>query len=112
MSKTVRIDIIGAEGTPMRVLLTPAGELNPNFGLPATDENHDIVEFFDLRYPHTPDGQFTGGRYRLDTLTDDHDPRHGLTLDLGSPSWRVTADTLALVLKWADYHMSSGAFRT
>ena len=111
-----RMDILGCEGTPMRVLFIPAGEQNPNFPA-AINRGHDIVEFFDLRHMHTPDGQFTGGRYCLDTLMDDDkwirgkQPERGLCLYGSEPSWQITPETLGLVLNWADYHISRGVYQ-
>lgn len=56
-----------------------------------------LVEFFDKRYMHTPFGQFTGGRYYLETVIDVIKERRGLCLDGGIPEWSVDADSMQLV---------------
>jgi hypothetical protein len=97
-----RIDINGIAG-PMRAVFVPAGEKCPNH-----DDSHnkeDLLEFYDGRYPHTPDGQFIS-RYYLSTLRKDHELINMRGLDLwgGIDDWKIDARTVKLVLDWAAYH--------
>lgn len=57
MAEIQRMDLRG-----FRVLYIPKGVVNPNYPA-ATCKEKDMIEFYDNKYPHTPDGQFTGGRY-------------------------------------------------
>lgn len=57
------------------------------------------VEFFDTRYPHTEFGQFTGGRYYLDTLVDGGNTG-GLCLDGGTPAWSIDKAAMDIVRAW------------
>jgi hypothetical protein len=101
---TKHIDITGALGTPMRVLLIPAGEPYPNHpGVEPAKE--DLVEFYDGRYPHTPDGQFIS-RYYSSTLLNSHTgvPTGGLDLMGYEPAWKIDGRTMKLVLDWVSYH--------
>lgn len=97
-----RIDIIGVHGTPMRVLLIPIHEVSPNFAVAATE---DLVEFYDGRYPHTPDGQFIT-RYYASTLQNNHTgiPVGGLDLMGYESSWKVDGRTMKMILDWIAYH--------
>ena len=100
-----RIDIQGSTGSPMRVLLIPAGEACSNhLHLGVDPSEADLVEFYDGRYPHTPDGQFIS-RYYASTLLEDP---HTVGLDLMGyePSWKVDGKTMKLVLNWITYHQS------
>ena len=99
-----RIDIFGALGTPMRAVLIPAGEAYPNHpNVPPAKE--DLVEFYDGRYPHTPDGQFIS-RYYTSTLMESHAgiPTGGLDLMGYVPTWKIDGRTLRMVLDWVAYH--------
>lgn len=67
------------------------------------EEDRPGVEFYDTRYPHTEFGQFTGGRYYVDTILgrDGWGPyRGGLDLDGGIPAWRVDAESMTIVRAW------------
>lgn len=59
-----------------------------------------LVEFFDKRYMHTPFGQFTGGRYHLETMANAIKKKGGLLLDGGIPEWAVDAASMQLVGKF------------
>lgn len=96
-----RIDILSHTGHPMRAVLVPAGEALPNHPK-AKIEDKALIEFYDSRYPHTPDGQFVS-RYYLETLQR-NDRRVGLILEGGIEDWRIDAETQAIVLDWAEYH--------
>ena len=100
-----RIDILGINGVPFRAVLVPAGEPSPNHNN-SCDE--DVIEFYDRRYSHTPDGQFIA-RYYLSTLMQDHDlivdcNMRGLDLMGKIESWKSDARTVKMVLDWAAYH--------
>ena len=97
-----RIDITGVQGTPMRAVLIPAHETSPNFAVTATE---DLIEFYDGRYPHTPDGQFITRYYVLTLL--EHDKGHAITgLDMMGyePAWKIDGRAMRLVLDWIAYH--------
>jgi hypothetical protein len=87
-------------GTEFRVVFIPKGETPENYPAAQNDE-HDIVEFYDRDYPHTPDGQFTGGRYRASTLLDKEEC-YGLDLCGQEPKWKVPAKNMALALDWLE----------
>lgn len=91
-----RLDVHAANGIPFRVVYVPPGQPSLNFPRLDADER-DLVEFYDLRYPHTPDGQFTGGRYYVDTLLD---ADGGLILDGGVPDWVVDWPNMQVVRGW------------
>jgi hypothetical protein len=96
-----RIDILSHTSNPMRVILVPAGEPIPNHpGVKIEDKA--LIEFYDSRYPHTPDGQFIT-RYYLETLQNNN-RNAGLILDGGVDDWRIDARTQNMVLDWAAYH--------
>lgn len=99
-----RIDITGIQGTPMRVLLVPAEEVRPNHP-DAKPAKEGLVEFYDGRYSHTPDGQFITCYY-ASTLKDSNAgiPIGGLDLHGGEPSWKIDGRTMRLVLDWIAYH--------
>jgi hypothetical protein len=62
------------------------------------EETRPMVEFYDMRYPHTELGQFVS-RYYADTLLN-HGFRRGLDLDSGEPDWSVDGDAIVLVMRW------------
>ena len=99
-----RIDITGVQGTPMRALLVPADEVRPNHP-DATPAKEALVEFYDGRYPHTPDGQFITCYY-ISTLINNTPTVGGLDLHGGEPSWKIDGRTMRLVLDWIAYHQS------
>lgn len=106
-----RIDILGVTGTPMRVLLVPAGEQRPNHP-DAKVVNEALVEFYDGRYNHTPDGQFIA-EYYVSTVLKDNASLRNFGLDLmgytisfpGLPEWKINARTVGMVYDWLVYHV-------
>lgn len=67
------------------------------------EEDRPGVEFYDTRYPHTEFGQFTGGRYYVDTILGRDGwgaGIGGLDLDGGIPAWRVDAESMTIVRAW------------
>lgn len=55
------------------------------------------VEFYDTRYQHTIFGQFTGGRYYVDTLLGGVG---GLCLDGGVSDWSLDSAAMDVVRAW------------
>jgi len=54
-----------------------------------------LVEFYDMRYPHTKFGQFVS-RYNFDTIVNDNENDYvGLNLDGGIPDWTIDKFTMA-----------------
>lgn len=85
LPKVFKMDVLAENGVPFRVCFI--------WGEKA------LVEFYDLRYDFTPNGQFTGARYYLDTLMEGN-PFSGLMLHGGVDSWRIDGDTMQLIRKW------------
>ena len=98
------IDIQGHTGIPIRALLIPANETSPNFP-DSTVAKEDTIEFYDSRYPHTPDGQFIT-RYLASTLKDSCAgiPAGGLDMMGYIEAWKLDGRAMKLVLDWIAYH--------
>lgn len=101
-----RIDIRGIKGTPMRAMLVQAGERRPNH--PTIVAEKDLIEFYDLRHMHTPDGQFIAEYFAETYMGRDKwgsRPDSGAGLDLMGyePDWKIGADTRRIVGEWYDY---------
>jgi hypothetical protein len=58
-----------------------------------TTEGKEVVEFYDVRFPHCEFGQFVSCYY-AETLLG---CRSGLDLDGGITDWKVSAEGMALV---------------
>jgi len=101
-----RIDVRGHNGTPMRVIYVQPGDKSPNYQ--AEPGRYGLVEFYDLRYPHTPDGQFIS-RYDLDTYMNGwcgdggYDCGRGLDLYGSEPDWKIGSDTHQIIGEWINY---------
>lgn len=90
---------IDLPGTEFRAVFIPKGVMCENY--PTKDDKHDIIEFYDRDFTHTPDGQFTGGRYRVETLLERQDEQPcGLCLYGGIAKWRLSAQSMTTVLDW------------
>jgi hypothetical protein len=96
--KVYRMDFVNYNGDAFRVLFIPAGVQTPHY--PAASRPEAQVEFYDLEHMHTPDGQFTGGRYYLDTLMERSDSHKGLILDGGIDKWTLNSGDMQLVMDW------------
>ncbi len=98
-----RIDILSyfKNPIPMRAVFVPAGEQPPNHQKTAPDSKN-MIEFYDSRYPHTPDGQFIT-RYYVETLREGN-KYAGLDLYGSVPDWKIDARTKEMVLDWVAYH--------
>ena len=90
---------IDLPGTCFRAVFIPKNEVHENYPGAESDE-YDIIEFYDRDYAHTPDGQFTGGRYRANTLLKHGSRYYGLDLYGGEPKWKVPVEAMNLCLDW------------
>jgi hypothetical protein len=99
------LDVAGVAGL-IRAVYIPKGQTSPNFPEKAISDS--LVEFYDLRYAHTPDGQFTGGRYYVKTLLASDSEFHGLNLNGGVEAWKIDADAYQLVKSWLQTLESGG----
>jgi len=93
---TLKLDVLNGNGITFRVVLLLDGQ---SINYPAASEltRRPLVEFYDTRYPATDDGQFTGGRYYLDTLLDG---KAGLNLAGDVPAWTLDATAMTVVRRW------------
>lgn len=100
MGEVSTLDITSALGVPFRFLFIPDDAQSPNF--PAEiDDRGALVEVYDRRYPFTPDGQFTGGRYFADDLLARPEGRP-LAMQFGDSirDWLVDVDAMIIVRSW------------
>jgi len=97
MNEIKRMDLMR-----FRVLYIPVGVEHPHF--PAVKHEKPIVEFYDMLYQHTPDGQFTGGRYYIETLLEDSERLRvtGLSLEGSIPSWVIFPTEMNNTLNWIE----------
>ena len=58
-------------------------------------ENKPKIAFYDARYPATEFGQFTAGRYYLETILE---VKRGLDLHGGIPEWTICAESMQSLL--------------
>lgn len=63
------------------------------------EKDEPVVEFYDIRYPHTNLGQFVS-RYNLSTLVKPHPYGHGLCLYGGEPEWTISDDCFGRIQDW------------
>ena len=87
-NKRIIFDLTTQEVTPFRVRLVMNGEKYGREDCLTHDKNEPLVEFFDKRYPHTPNGQFVS-RYFLETIMN---ITNGLNLDGGVSDWVVSKE--------------------
>lgn len=95
----MKLDITNTvTGVPFRVVYLPAQVTSENYPESCCVETGRArVEWYDRRYEHTPDGQFTGARYYPeDLLTTDF----GLDLAGGVPDWKINGGAMILVRQW------------
>ncbi|QIN94747.1 hypothetical protein PP460_gp055 [Streptomyces phage Muntaha] len=91
-----KMDVLAENGTAFRVVFLPFGG-SENY--PAVKETEPLVEFYDLRYSHTPDGQFTGCRTTQEDILNRH-PFRELSLQGDVPAWTVDGDTFSTIHRW------------
>lgn len=87
-------DFVSDKGISFRAVLVPApGPYR---------ESEPVVKFYDLRYMHTPNGQFTGASYFASTLMDDYErlSQTGLCLQGGVSNWDLDGYAMRTVLNW------------
>lgn len=66
-----------------------------------------MVEFYDVRYPHTQYGQFVSRYYISTILSQDSrggEYSNGLCLDGRVPAWHVSAEDMAQVVTFLKEH--------
>lgn len=97
----MKLDVRTVTGVPMRVIYLPAGM--PSMHYPAEyDPNNATtarIEWYDKRFAHTTDGQFTGGRYYLKDMLAMADGV-GLMLQTDVDAWGIDGPTMDLVKTW------------
>lgn len=95
-TKCLRLDV---PNTHFRLIFVPKGELKPNSYDEEETAKEDTVQFYDRRYPHTPDGQFITNYY-VTTLLDNRLKINGLDLYGGEPDWIVDPSSMEFILEW------------
>jgi hypothetical protein len=90
------LDVDNGHGITFRVVLLPDGQ---SVNYPAASEitRRPLVEFYDTRFPQTPDGQFVS-RYYLDTLLTGR--QTGLNLQGDVPAWSIDDAGMTVVRRW------------
>ena len=86
-------DIPTKEITPFRIRVVMSGENYGRDDCLTHEGSEPLVEFFDKRFPHTPNGQFVS-RYYLETIMNISD---GLNLDGGVDAWKVSKEGISFV---------------
>jgi hypothetical protein len=94
-----RIDLTGIQGTPIRAVFIPAGEVFP---YPHPVDDRAYIQFYDGRYSFSPDGQFIT-EYYVSTLLESPGP-NGLDLYGSEPCWKIDGPTMTLLVEWLKYH--------
>ncbi len=61
------------------------------------NQEDPLVEFYDTRYDHTPDGQFVSRYYKSTLMANNRD---GLCLQGGVPDWQIDGDALKNIKEW------------
>ena len=92
------IQVTNSKGLKFNVRLVRPGDKYGLNNCLTHNETEPMVEFYDVRYPHTTFGQFVS-RYCLSTLLERPWPG-GLDLDGGVPDWEVSAENMQTILKW------------
>ena len=94
MTYLATFPVTSAAGTPLTAIHLPPGAWA---AFPSAVSDKPMVEFYDTRYDHTIFGQFTGGRYHVETLLDG--PCQGLIM--GSDlAWTIKAMEMVRVRDW------------
>lgn len=97
-----RIDFFGIKGTPMRAVYLSQGETSPRNNMEISKEA--TIEFYDLRYPHTSEGQYISGYYAESLLEEiESIKNNGLDLMGYVDSWKIDSTACKIVLNWLDY---------
>ncbi len=72
-----------------------------------TNDKAPMVEFYDVRYPHTQYGQFVSRYYISTILSQDSrggEYSNGLCLDGRVPAWQVSAEDMAQAVTFLKEH--------
>jgi hypothetical protein len=92
-----KLDITAGNGITFRVVYLPDGQ---SVNRPAANKYNTkglpLVELYDSRYAHTPDGQFISDYYR-DTFLEGET---GINLNGGVDDWTIDAGTMATIRTW------------
>jgi hypothetical protein len=99
------MDVVAENGIPFRAVVLTDGK-SENFVTKSMGDR-SMIEFYDLRFMHTPDGQFTGGRYYLESVLDQG---RGLIFDGGVPAWQIDSRTWDTIRKWLSFLVDRGLF--
>jgi hypothetical protein len=100
--ETFRIDVLADNGIRFRAVLAPAKRDHKG-------EHTGLIEFFDMRHPHTPDGQFTGMACTVQGemgLLDRVPWSRPMLLSSTSENWRIDGQSMFVVREWANKIMS------
>jgi hypothetical protein len=87
-------------GIPFRAIHIFPNCYSPNFPFKSSQS---IIEFYDFRYKHTPDGQFIT-RYNISTLYDSSFENSGLNLNGGVPDWKVDNNAMKKIINWLKFN--------
>lgn len=101
MDSIMKMDVVTSNGIPFRVVYLPAGTPSEHYPAEMSDggETRSRVEFYDRRYDHTSDGQFTGGRYFAQDIAD-RDQGVALNLYGGEDDWTIDGTIMHLIGQW------------
>lgn len=98
MKQICKIDVVARNGVPFRVVYLPEGIDSENFPGACKEVPYLAhVEFYDRRHPHTPDGQFTGGRYFLSGVLLNQE---GINLYGGVADWIIDERAMKVIHAW------------
>jgi hypothetical protein len=88
MTKIKVTEVTTTRDITFAVVLVPPGAAYGREDCLTNDSGKTMVEFYDIRYPHTEHGQFVT-RYYVSTLLEDRSRSRGLCLDGGIPAWSL-----------------------
>ena len=88
---------------PMNAVLVMPGQTYGRDDRLTNDGDEPLLEFYDARFPHTPNGQFVS-RYYLSTLSDRQDRPNpgGLDLQGDVATWSVTSESMERAVDFAE----------
>jgi hypothetical protein len=96
-TKPAALNVTAANGIEFRIVYLADGQ---SVNRPAANKYNTkglpLVEVYDVRYPHTPDGQFIADYFR-DTFMEGE---AGIDLAGGVADWKLDAGTMATVRDW------------
>jgi hypothetical protein len=103
------LDVTANHGVPFRVVLLPDGMSASRPQANRFADGRPLVEFYDARYPFTPDGQFVGCYYASTLLADRPGAAGaaGLCLAGDVPDWRIDAENMTAVRQWIAAQLES-----